>query len=166
MSGKRVKEAMASPISPLAAARVRIDKWVWAARFFKTRSLAAQEVEKGHVRLAESRADASGSAAETAGFAAAQGKTVKPSHDVRIGDRVIIDIDRVAREFDVLGISDVRGSASVARTLYEETAASVQKYRAEMVRRKLYREPALERDGRPTKRDRRFIDQISDRIDD
>lgn len=152
MSGKR-SHVETAPVSAVTAARVRIDKWVWAARFFKTRSLAAQEVEKGRVRIYDVRDQGAA-------------KTVKPSHDVRIGDRLVIDIDRVAREFDVLGVSDVRGSATVARTLYEETADSVQKFRAELVRRKLYREPALERDGRPTKRDRRFIDQISDRIVD
>jgi len=118
---------------------VRIDKWVWAARFFKTRSLAAQAVQKGRVKLA--------------------GETVKPAHDVRVGDLLSIEIDRMTCELLVKGLSDVRGPAPVARLLYEETTESVQKRADEFARRKLFREPALERDGRPSKRDRRVMDR-------
>lgn len=127
--------------------RVRIDKWVWAARFFKTRSLAAEAVVKGRVQLG--------------------GQPVKPARDVRVGDIVTIEIDRIVWEVLVNGISDVRGPATVARTLYEETAAGRQRREAELLRRSTYREPAAGRDGRPTKRERRSIDRVglSDGVD-
>jgi len=118
---------------------VRIDKWIWAARFFKTRSLAAQAVQKGRVKLA--------------------GETVKPARDVRIGDLLNIEIDRIACDVLVKGLSEVRGPAPVARLLYEETAESIQRRDDELARRKLFREPALEREGRPNKRDRRVMDK-------
>lgn len=125
--------------APQELTRVRIDKWVWAARFFKTRSLAAQAVEKGRVRLG--------------------GVTVKPARDVRVGDIVTIDLDRLEWEVTVTGISDIRGPASIARTLYEETAEGKSRREAEVARRKLYREPGAEREGRPTGRERRVIDR-------
>lgn len=127
----------------LALTRVRIDKWVWAARFFKTRSLAAQAVEKGRVRIGPDGGD-----------------IVKSSRDVRVGDLVTIDIERTVWEVAVLGISDVRGPAPVARTLYEETEAGRVRREAEGTRRRLYSEPGAERDGRPTKRERRTIDRV------
>ncbi|CAG4889348.1 RNA-binding S4 domain-containing protein [Paraburkholderia gardini] len=122
-------------------ARLRIDKWLWAARFFKTRSLAADAVEKGRVRIG--------------------GATVKPSKDVRVGDPVEIQIEQVLWQLEVLGICDVRGPASVAQTLYAETAEGREKRLAEQDRRKTYREPAASMHGRPTKRDRRVIDKLS-----
>ncbi|TAL98261.1 MAG: RNA-binding S4 domain-containing protein [Paraburkholderia sp.] len=122
-------------------ARLRIDKWLWAARFFKTRSLAADAVEKGRVRIG--------------------GATVKPSKDVRVGDGVEIQIEQVLWQLEVLGICDVRGPASVAQTLYAETAEGREKRLAEQDRRKTYREPAASMHGRPTKRDRRVIDKLS-----
>lgn len=132
----------AAPAVP-ATARVRIDKWIWAARFFKTRSLAAQAVEKGRVRVGPDG-----------------GEAVKAARDVRIGDVVTIDIDRTVWEVEVLGLSDVRGPAPVARTLYAETAFGRERREAEAARRRLYREPAEQRDGRPTKRERRTIDRV------
>ncbi|WP_186018486.1 RNA-binding S4 domain-containing protein [Burkholderia gladioli] len=122
-------------------AKLRIDKWLWAARFFKTRSLAADAVEKGRVRIG--------------------GAAVKPSKDVRVGDRVEITIETVVWELDVLGICDTRGPASIAQTLYAETAEGRAKRLAELERRRHYREPAAELHGRPTKRDRRIIDKLS-----
>ncbi|MGE8490480.1 MAG: RNA-binding S4 domain-containing protein, partial [Paraburkholderia nemoris] len=80
-----------------AGAKLRIDKWLWAARFFKTRSLAADAVEKGHVRIG--------------------GASVKPAKDVRVGDLVEIEIERIVWQVEVLGVCDVRGPASVAQTL-------------------------------------------------
>jgi len=118
---------------------VRIDKWIWAARFFKTRSLAAQAVQKGRVKLA--------------------GETVKPARDVRIGDLLSIEIDRIACEVVVKGLSEVRGPAPIARLLYEETDDSIQRRADELARRKLFREPASEREGRPNKHDRRLMDK-------
>jgi ribosome-associated heat shock protein Hsp15 len=128
-------------ISTESDARMRIDKWLWAARFFKTRSLAADAVEKGRVRIA--------------------GATVKPAKDVRVGDLVVIEIERVVWEIRVLGVCDVRGPAAVAQTLYAETADSQAKRTAEAERRRTYREPAAALQGRPTKRDRRVIDKFS-----
>jgi ribosome-associated heat shock protein Hsp15 len=128
-------------ISTEPGARLRIDKWLWAARFFKTRSLATDAVEKGRVRIG--------------------GATVKPAKDVRVGDLVEIEIERIVWQIQVLGVCDVRGPASVAQTLYVETEEGRQKRQQENERRKTYREPAAELQGRPTKRDRRVIDKLS-----
>jgi ribosome-associated heat shock protein Hsp15 len=132
---------MIHKISTEPGARLRIDKWLWAARFFKTRSLASDAVEKGRARI--------------------NGANVKPSKDVRVGDIVEIDIDRLIWQVEVLGICDVRGPATVAQTLYAETQDGREKRQAETERRKTYREPAAGIQGRPTKRDRRTIDKIS-----
>ncbi|AOJ67799.1 MULTISPECIES: RNA-binding S4 domain-containing protein [Burkholderia] len=128
-------------ISTEPGARLRIDKWLWAARFFKTRSLAADAVEKGRVRIG--------------------GAAVKPAKEVRVGDRVDVTIEGVVWEVDVLGVCDVRGPASVAQTLYAETEAGREKRLAELERRRHFREPAAQLHGRPTKRDRRVIDRFS-----
>jgi ribosome-associated heat shock protein Hsp15 len=128
-------------ISTEPGARLRIDKWLWAARFFKTRSLAADAVEKGHARIG--------------------GAVVKPAKEVRVGDFVEVEIERVVWQVEVLGVCDVRGPASVAQTLYAETEESRVKRQVELERRKTYREPAESLHGRPTKRDRRVIDRFS-----
>ena len=128
-------------ISTDPGARLRIDKWLWAARFFKTRSLASDAVEKGRVRIG--------------------GANVKPSKDVRVGDLVEIEIEHVLWQVDVVGICEVRGPATVAQTLYKETVSGREKRVAESERRKTYREPAAALQGRPTKRDRRIIDKLS-----
>jgi ribosome-associated heat shock protein Hsp15 len=128
-------------ISTEPGARLRIDKWLWAARFFKTRSLAADAVEKGRVRIG--------------------GATVKPAKDVRVGDLVEVEIERIVWEVHVLGVCDVRGPAAVAQTLYAETPESRAKRAAEAERRRTFREPAAALHGRPTKRDRRVIDKLS-----
>jgi ribosome-associated heat shock protein Hsp15 len=128
-------------ISTEPGAKLRIDKWLWAARFFKTRSLAADAVEKGHVRIG--------------------GANVKPAKDVRVGDLVEVEIERIVWQVEVLGVCDVRGPASVAQTLYAETEESKVKRQVEQERRKTYREPAATMHGRPTKRDRRTIDRFS-----
>jgi ribosome-associated heat shock protein Hsp15 len=128
-------------ISTDSGARLRIDKWLWAARFFKTRSLASDAVEKGRVRIG--------------------GANVKPSKDVRVGDLVEIEIEHVLWQVNVLGICEVRGPAPIAQTLYAETDSGREKRVAESERRKTYREPAAALQGRPTKRDRRIIDKLS-----
>ncbi len=128
-------------ISTDSSARLRIDKWLWAARFFKTRSMASDAVEKGRVRIG--------------------GANVKPSKDVRVGDLVEIEIEHVLWQVNVLGICEVRGPAPIAQTLYAETDAGREKRVAESERRKTYREPAAAWQGRPTKRDRRIIDKLS-----
>jgi ribosome-associated heat shock protein Hsp15 len=121
---------------------VRIDKWLWAARFFKTRSLATDAVDNGKVRL--------------------DGERIKPARAARLGDLLTIDNGADVWEVTVLGISDKRGSAPVARQLYEETAASVARRANEAEARKLYREPGSMIKGRPTKRDRRALSKASE----
>lgn len=119
--------------------KLRIDKWLWAARFYKTRSLAAQEVDKGRVHV--------------------NGQTAKPAREVGQGDLVSIRKDDLVFHVQVLGVSSVRGPAPVARALYEETPESLKARERALTLRKLAPEPALEiRDGRPTKKDRRLID--------
>jgi ribosome-associated heat shock protein Hsp15 len=116
---------------------VRIDKWLWAARFFKTRSLATDAVDRGRVRVGDD--------------------AIKPARAVKMGDKLTIDNGSNAWEVVVTGISDHRGSATIAATLYEETALSIEKRENDQVARRLFREPALEIKGRPTKRDRRAM---------
>ena len=117
---------------------IRIDKWLWAARFFKTRSLATEEVGKGRVQIGQS--------------------DIKPSREVRVGDTVVLWQAAVKRTVVVLGISGTRGSAPVAQTLYEETAQSVLERAQAAEQRRLHAEPALAiAHGRPTKRDRRDL---------
>ena len=128
-------------ISLEPGARMRIDKWLWAERFFKTRSLAADAVDKVRVRIG--------------------GAPVKPAKEVRVGDKVEIAIDSVVWHIAVLGICDVRGPASVAQTLYAESESGRAKRLAEQERRRMFREPSAELHGRPTKRDRRIIDKFS-----
>jgi ribosome-associated heat shock protein Hsp15 len=120
--------------------RLRIDKWLWAARFFKTRSLASQAVETGKVRVG--------------------GDRVKPAKEVRVGDAIVVDNGATRWEVAVVALSDLRGPAAQARGLYEETAASQARRVAEVEQRRLSREPALSIVGRPTKRDRRRIDHL------
>ena len=117
---------------------IRIDKWLRAARFYKTRSLATEEVGKGRVQIAQ--------------------QDVKPSREVRVGDTVVLWQASVKRTVVVKGISGTRGSAPVAQTLYEETAQSVLDRAQAAEQRRLHAEPALAiAHGRPTKRDRRDL---------
>jgi ribosome-associated heat shock protein Hsp15 len=116
---------------------VRIDKWLWAARFFKTRSLATDAVDRGRVRI--------------------DGEPIKPARAVKVDDKLTIDNGSDRWEVVVLGISDVRGAAPVARTLYQETAESVLRREHDQEARRLYPEPGSSIKGRPTKRDRRAL---------
>ena len=119
---------------------MRIDKWLWAARFYKTRSLAAEELDKGRVQL--------------------NGHAVKPSHDIKPGDTLTLRQGSVLREVLVKGLSMQRGPAPVAQALYEESADSIEKRLLAAEHRKLNSEPAASIEhGRPTKRDRRSIDK-------
>jgi ribosome-associated heat shock protein Hsp15 len=118
---------------------VRIDKWLWAARFFKTRSLAADAVESGKVRWNDER--------------------TKPSRILKIGDILHIDNSATIWQVAVQGLSDKRSAAAVAQTLYLETAASIARRQVETEQRKLFHEPTSQLKGRPTKRDRRLLDQ-------
>lgn len=119
---------------------LRIDKWLWAARFYKTRSLAAEEICKNRVQV--------------------NGQDAKAAREVRAGDRVRLRQGHVEREVVVRGISAIRGPAPVAQQLYEETSESLQRREAVAQQRRLAAEPAhaIEQ-GRPTKRDRRQMDK-------
>ena len=123
----------------LGAPRVRLDKWLWAARFFKTRSLAIQAIEAGRVKVNDER--------------------VKPAREARIDDLVRLVIGEQEWEVRVRGLSDTRASAGIAQTLYAETEASMTAREAAREQRRLYREPADAIKGRPTKRDRRQLDR-------
>lgn len=125
----------------LVAPRMRIDKWLWAARFFKTRSLAAQAVEAGRVKLADER--------------------IKPSKEIRPGDRLRIHIGDYDWEIEVLGLSTHRGPAEQARQLYAEDAASQARRQTQIDKRRLHANPSAELKGRPTKRDRRLIHRFT-----
>ena len=120
---------------------MRLDKWLWAARFFKTRSLAQQAVAGGRVQL--------------------NGDRTKPAHEVKLNDMVIVRVGDWRWEVKVAALSDRRGPAEEARKLYQETEAS----RAERQRRNDLRrwgaEPAAVLKGRPTKKDRRLIDEFT-----
>lgn len=118
----------------------RIDKWLWAARFYKTRSLATEAVHKGWVQVG--------------------GADVKPSRDVRVGDVLTVRQGSAVHTIVVQGISEQRGGAPVAQLLYEETAESIEKRRQIAELRRLSPEPALaQAHGRPTKRDRRALEK-------
>jgi len=122
---------------------IRIDKWLWAARFFKTRSLASRACDLGRVR--------------------AHGQLVKPARDVQIGELLEVKNESGDFEIEVLALSDVRGPAPIARTLYRETEAS----------RELREKLAAQRNamprfetapvGKPSKRDRRRINRLRGR---
>jgi len=120
---------------------VRIDKWLWAARFFKTRSLATDAVSGGKIRL--------------------NGAPTKPAREVKIGDRLDVFNGDTRWEVVVQALSEKRGPASEARLLYAETAESITAREAEQSRRKFEHEPAAEIHGRPTKRDRRQLNRFS-----
>ena len=121
---------------------MRIDKWLWAARFYKTRSVAQAAVEGGKVKL--------------------NGERVKPAKDLRVGDRLDLNIATQDWTLTVLALSDKRGPAPVAQTLYQESAESVSRRAAQSALRKLVAEPSQERQGRPTKRERRQLDRWRD----
>ena len=120
-----------------APARQRIDKWLWAARFYKTRSLAAQAIDAGHVRT--------------------EGARVKPAHDVRIGERISVRKGGFAWEVEVTGLSDRRGGAADAARMYRETPESAAARAAALAQRKAATAAEPRWSGRPTKRDRRKL---------
>lgn len=121
--------------------KVRLDKWLWAARFFKHRTLATEAVDGGKVQL--------------------NGIRVKPAKDVKIGDRVDIRIAESQYSVVVTGIAEKRGSATIAQTLYTETPESIAAREAQREDRKLAATPGSDLHGRPTKRDRRQMGRFS-----
>ena len=122
---------------------MRIDKWLWVARFYKTRSLAGDEIGKGRVRVNDQEA--------------------KPARDVKPGDTVALRQGPVTRTVVVLGLSLQRGAAPIAQQLYEETADSIRLRDIAKEQRRLNTEPAASQEqGRPTKRDRRSLEKAWD----
>ena len=119
---------------------VRIDKWLWAARFFKTRALASKACELGRVLL--------------------KGQPLKPAREVKVGDQLRVTNDGGDFEIEVLGLSDVRGPAPVAQALYRESDESKEARAKAAAERKANRDYAPAPIGRPSKRDRRRIIQF------
>jgi ribosome-associated heat shock protein Hsp15 len=118
---------------------VRIDKWLWAARFYKTRAAAQQAVEGGRVKL--------------------NGERTKPAKAVRVGDVLALRIGAAEWIVQVAQLSDTRGAAPVARTLYLEDEAGRLKREEQAALRRLAADPARDRHGRPTKRERRQLER-------
>ena len=123
--------------------RIRIDAWLWAARFFKTRTLAKKACDLGRI--------------------AANGQIAKAAREVRVGDMLGITNPGGDFEVEVLGLSDVRGPASVAQQLYRETESSCEARAKAAAERKALREFEILPQGRPSKRDRRRIIQFRGR---
>ncbi len=121
---------------------MRLDKWLWAARFYKTRSLAAQAIEQGRVKV--------------------DGVRVKPAREVKPGDRVALRIGESDWMLTVRALSMRRGPAPVAQTLYEEDAESRIGRERRQAERRLAANPAAAIKGRPTKRDRRRIHRFTE----
>jgi len=120
--------------------RVRVDKWLWAARFAKTRSAATELVNAGHVKVG--------------------GERVKPAREVGAGDTVEIRVGVVRRTVVVTGVADRRGPAKVAATLYEETPESREERERLALEYRLARPPGADVGARPTKQDRRRIEAL------
>ncbi len=131
-----------------AGGTVRLDKWLWAARFYRTRSAAADAIDVGQVRVDEQR--------------------VKPAKSLHVGDMIMIRVGGIEREVRVAILDDVRVAAPLAQARYAETEVSLAARAAAEARRRLEREPADTRKGRPTKRDRRELATFvaSERDDD
>jgi len=120
--------------------QTRLDRWLWAARFFKTRSAATEAVAGGRVHVNGARA--------------------KPAKEVRPGDSLEITVSGARREVVVLGVAEKRGSASVAATLYAETPESVARREQQALERRFARPLGADLGARPTKRDRRRLDAL------
>ena len=124
--------------------KMRLDKWLWAARFYKTRSLAAQEIGKVRVMVNDAPA--------------------KPAREIMPGDSIRVRKEDPEVEVQVRALSGARGPAPVARLLYEETPESVARREAALQQRRVAPEPAISIEaGRPTKRDRRMLNQLRGR---
>lgn len=122
---------------------VRVDKWLWAARLAKTRGIAAEAVKGGRVHV--------------------NGRAVKPSRELRVGDRVEISVGALRRTVVVLGMAERRGPAREAALLYEETPESIEGRERAAAERRAAGQTAVNLGGRPTKRDRRRYEQATRR---
>jgi ribosome-associated heat shock protein Hsp15 len=120
--------------------RIRFDKWLWAARFYRTRSLAAQAIDAGQARL--------------------NGERTKPAHGIRAGDTVSIRREGIVQDVAVTSLSDRRGPASAAALLYRETEASAAARAEALAQRKALAATDPRVPGRPTKRDRRKLGHL------
>jgi ribosome-associated heat shock protein Hsp15 len=120
--------------------RVRVDKWLWAARFFKTRSAATEAVLGGRVHV--------------------NGASVKPSKEIHAGDMVQLTIRSGKRTIEVVDLSEKRGPSAAAAALYAETAESVRARETAALERRLARPPGADLGSRPTKLDRRRLDAL------
>lgn len=129
-----------------ASERVRLDKWLWAARLFKTRTLAAEAIEFGRVRV--------------------NGERVKPAREARVGDRLDIAQRDTRLEVMIRGLALQRGPASVAQQLYEESDASAARRERQREAHRLGAEPARTLRGRPTKKDARLLSAVRRSRDD
>ena len=118
---------------------VRLDKWLWAARFYKSRTIAASAIEAGRVHVGDDRA--------------------KPARLIKVGDKLKIHREQEHIELLVRGISETRRAATLARLLYEETPESMLARQTAAERRKYYVEPSQNIEGRPTKLDRRALER-------
>src|SRR5258706_9241306 len=125
---------------------MRLDKWLGAARFFKTRGLAQHAVAGGRVKL--------------------NGDRVKPAHAVRPGDALAVRIEEIEWQVTVRGLAERRGPASEAKKLYEESAAGLAERQRLLDLRCWGTEPASRLKGRPTKRDRRLLEKFADSADE
>jgi ribosome-associated heat shock protein Hsp15 len=123
--------------------RVRIDKWLWAARFFKSRSLAARACDLGRIEC--------------------NGLTAKPSHEVHPGDRLQVKNESGDFDLEILELSEIRGPAAIAQTLYLETESSRELRLKLAEERKTLRHFDTAPAGRPSKRDRRQINRLRGR---
>jgi len=120
---------------------MRLDKWLWAARFFRTRSLAQQAIAAGRVKLNDAR--------------------VKAAHELKAGDAVAVRVGELQWQVEVKALSERRGPAAEARKLYDETAASRTERERRLDLRRWGAEPAAALKGRPTKRDRRRLEGMT-----
>ncbi|HEV2219350.1 MAG TPA: S4 domain-containing protein [Casimicrobiaceae bacterium] len=122
------------------ATRVRFDKWLWAARFYRTRSLAAQAIEAGQARI--------------------DGERVRPAHAVQAGMQVSILRQELGWQVEVLEAQDRRGCATIAASMYRESPESVAERERRLAARKAEGSKAADAPGRPTKRDRRKLEDF------
>lgn len=134
--------------SSSGSGRVRIDRWLWAARFFKTRALAKAAIDGGHVLLLPHGEQA-------AANAELHGTRPKPGKEIGVGDHLLIRRGATAQTVRVLAVDERRGSASIASRLYEESPESIEAREAERARRQLERAGLRVPAERPDKRDRR-----------
>ena len=127
-------------VTSAAMEQVRIDRWLWAARLFKTRGLAAEAVLGGRVHV--------------------NGVRVKPAKGIHVGDRIDVTIGEFRRTVEVKGLADRRGPATAAAALYEETPESIAAREQHLLERRLARPPGADLGARPTKLERRRLDAL------